>query len=1085
MGVKTFLEGWPVYRQLTGTDPLGRGAAVKSKVSDGLTSRNTEADKVVKSICPYCAVGCGQNVYVKDERVVQIEGDPDSPISRGRLCPKGSASLQLTTGDARMHEVLYRRPYGTEWERISLETAMDMVAERVLKTRAETFAWDTEDGQRVRRTMGIAHLGGATLDNEENYLIKKLLTALGVVQVENQARVCHSSTVAALGTSFGRGGGTTYLQDLQNSDCIVIEGSNFAEAHPVGFQWVMEAKARGAKVIHVDPRFSRTSALADVFVPIRAGTDIVWLGALIHYVLENEKYFREYVVNYTNAATLVSEDFRDTEDLDGVFSGLDREKHVYDTDSWQYSGVKATAASGSRDSQYDARTGTGKSVADAGRAESHGHGGPGPSDPPHRDETLQHPRTVFQVLRRHYSRYTPEMVEQVCGVPREQFERVAELITENSTRDRTTAFAYAVGWTQHTVGVQYIRTASILQLLLGNIGRPGGGILALRGHASIQGSSDIPTLFDLLPGYIPMPHAHLDETLRSFIEADSADKGYWANLDKYMISLLKAWWGASATEASDYAFDYLPRLTGSHSTYDTVQLQLKGECKGYFLMGENPAVGSANTKMQRLGMANLEWLVVRDFSLIESATWWKDGPEIESGELRTEEIGTEVFFFPAASHTEKSGSFTNTNRLLQWRFAAVEPAGDARSDLWFMYHLGRRIRQRLAGSTDERDRPVLDLTWDYPTTGSQDEPIGEAVLAEINGWDADGNPLSTYEDLKADGTTSCGCWIYCGVYKDGVNQAARRKPAKEQSWVSPEWAWAWPANRRTLYSRASADLDGNPWSPRKALVWWDEAEQKWTGHDTPDFPPTKAPSYRPGEDAHGVDAISGIDPFILQSDGKGWLYTPVGLVDGPMPAHYEPQESPYENLLYKQQSNPVRKAVESRHNRYAPTGSQPGAEVYPYVVTTYRVTEHFTAGGMTRWLPYLAELQPAMFVEVSPELAAERKLENAGWATIVTARGAIEARVLVTDRMSPLTVGGRVMHQIGMPYHWGPNGLTTGDAFNELSSISLDPNVHIQEVKALAADIRPGRRPRGAARLRYVEDFQRRAGVTASTGQES
>ena len=413
-----------------------------------------------------------------------------------------------------MHQVLYRRPYGTEWEPIDLETAMDMVAERVLKTRAETFTWDDEDGMRVRRTMGIAHLGGATLDNEENYLIKKLLTALGIVQVENQARVCHSSTVAALGTSFGRGGGTTYMQDLQNSDCIVIEGSNFAEAHPVGFQWVMEAKARGATVIHVDPRFTRTSALADVFVPIRAGTDIVWLGALINYVIENDKFFREYVVNYTNAATLVSEDFRDTEDLDGVFSGLDREKHVYDTDSWQYSGVKATAASGSRDSQYDSRTGEGKSLQAGGSAEAHGHGGPGPSETPHRDETLQHPRTVFQVLKRHYSRYTAEMVEQICGVPRDQFELVAQLITDNSNRDRTTAFAYAVGWTQHTVGVQYIRTASILQLLLGNIGRPGGGILALRGHASIQGSSDIPTLFDLLPGYIPMPHAHLEQTLR-------------------------------------------------------------------------------------------------------------------------------------------------------------------------------------------------------------------------------------------------------------------------------------------------------------------------------------------------------------------------------------------------------------------------------------------------------------------------------------------------------------------------------------------------------------------------------------------
>ena len=1084
MGVRTWIEGWPVYRQLTGSDPLGRGAAVRSPRTDALTSRTRDADRVVKSVCPYCAVGCGQNVYVKDEKVVQIEGDPDSPVSRGRLCPKGSASLQLTTGDGREHQVLYRRPHGTDWEPLDLDTALDMVVDRVLATREQTFRWETDDGRRVRRTLGIAGLGGATLDNEENYLIKKLFTALGIVQVENQARVCHSSTVAGLGTSFGRGGGTTYLQDLQNSDCILIEGSNFAEAHPVGFQWVMEAKARGATVIHVDPRFSRTSALADVYVPIRAGSDIAWLGGLINYVLEHDAYFHEYVVNYTNAATILREDFQDTEELDGLFSGFDPEQRSYDTGSWQYEGLEVTAASGERDVDYDARTGGADDSTQHGHAESHGFGGPGPGIGPHQDETLQHPRTVFQVLKRHYARYTPEMVERVCGVPQEQFERVARLLVENSGRDRTTAFAYAVGWTQHTVGVQYIRAASVLQLLLGNIGRPGGGILALRGHASIQGSSDIPTLFDLLPGYIPMPHAHLGEGFREFVEADRADKGYWANLEQYLVSLLKAWWGPAATAGNGWAFDYLPRITGSHSTYDTVLLQLDKQCKGYFLVGENPAVGSANTKMQRLGMANLDWLVVRDFALIESATWWKDGPEIESGELRTEDIGTEVFFFPAASHTEKSGSFTNTNRMLQWRFAAVEPEGDARSDLWFFYHLGRRIRARLAGSTDEKDRPVLDLTWDYPTEGPQDEPIGEAVLAEINGWDADGRPLSSYEQLKADGSTTCGCWIYCGVYADGVNQAARRKPWLDQSWVSPEWGWAWPANRRTIYSRASADPEGRPWSERKALVWWDEQQQRWAGHDTVDFPADRPPSYRPPEGATGVDALSGIDPFIMQSDGKGWLFTPVGLVDGPLPTHYEPQESPFPNALYGQQANPTRRAVRNKHNRYAPSGSEPGAGVFPYVVTTYRLTEHFTAGGMSRWQPYLAELQPEMFCEVSPELAAERGLENGGWATVVTARAAIEARVLVTERMSPLRADGRLVHQIGMPYHWGPNGLARGDAFNELSSVSLDPNVHIQEVKALTADIRPGRRPRGQDRLDLVEQYRQRAGVTESTGTE-
>jgi formate dehydrogenase major subunit len=1082
--LRTWIRDWPVYRQLTGDDPLGRGAAASSARTRALRARTATADRVVKSICPYCAVGCAQNVYVKDGAVVQIEGDPDSPVSRGRLCPKGSATLQLTTGDARRHEVLYRRPYAADWERLDLDTALDMVVDRVIATRRATWQQES-DGVRVNRTLGIASLGGATLDNEENYLIKKLFTALGVVQVENQARVCHSATVAGLGTSFGRGGATTFLQDLQNSDCIVIEGSNFAEAHPVGFQWVMEAKARGTKVIHVDPRYTRTSALADLHVPIRAGSDIAFLGGIVNHVLTHEADFREYVLAYTNASTIVGEDFRDTEDLDGIFSGLDEETGHYDTATWQYQGAEVQAASGERDEQYEERTGGGRSVSRAGGSESHGSGGAAIGGDPERDPTLRHPRCVYQILKRHYARYTPEMVEEVCGIPRDTFLDVCRTLVENSGPDRTSEFVYAVGWTQHTVGAQYIRTACILQLLLGNIGRPGGGIQALRGHASIQGSSDIPTLFNLLPGYLPMPHAHAHETLDAFIEAIRTDKGFWGDMRAYMVSLLKAYFGDAATADNDYCFDHLPRLTGSHSTYETVLAQLDGVCKGYFLLGENPAVGSANAAMQRLAMAKLDWLVVRDFSLIESATWWKDGPEIATGELRTEDIGTEVFFFPAAAHTEKAGSFTNTNRMLQWHHPAKEPDGEARSDLWFMYHLGRRIKERLKDSADPSDRPVRDLAWDYPTDGPLAEPVAEAVLAEINGRDADGAPLSAYTQLKDDGSTSCGCWIYCGVYADGVNQAARRKPHTEQDWVAAEWAWAWPANRRVLYNRASADPEGNPWSERKALVWWDPEQGRWTGHDVPDFVPDRAPSYRPPDGATGPDALRGDDPFIMQADGKGWLYAPAGLVDGPLPTHYEPQDSPVANPLYgRQQRNPVRQAFSREHNRFHPSGAEPGADVFPYVVTTYRLTEHFTAGGMTRWSPYLAELQPEMFCEISPELAAERGLEHTGWATVVTARGAIEARVLVTRRMAPLTAGGRTVHQIGLPYHWGPNGYTTGDAANELSAIALDPNVHIQEVKALSADIRPGRRPRGPELLDLLADYRRRAGITEHTGTE-
>ncbi len=836
-----------------------------------------------------------------------------------------------------------------------------------------------------------------------------------------------------------------------------------AECHPVGFQWVMEAKARGATVIHVDPRFTRTSAVADVHVPIRAGTDIAFLGGLVNHVLSNDLDFREYVVAYTNAAAILSEDFADTEDLDGLFSGFDPDSGSYDSSSWQYEGMKEAPAAGDRQVSAQGH--------EAGQSEKAGSGGPAVGGKPQRDETLQHPRCVFQVLKRHFARYTPEMVEQICGIDRRDFALVADALTRNSGPDRTSAVCYAVGWTHHSTGVQNIRTASILQLLLGNIGRPGGGIMALRGHASIQGSTDIPTLFNLLPGYIPMPHAdqHLD--LDTFVASDAGGTGFWGNMRAYTVSLLKSWWGDAATADNDFCFDYLPRLTGDHSTYPTVINQVEGRCKGYFLVGENPAVGSANGRLQRLGLANLDWLVVRDLVMIESATFWKDGPEIESGELRAQDIGTEVFFLPAAAHTEKSGSFTNTQRMLQWHHQAVQPPGDATSDLSFYYDLGRRIRAKLAGSTDELDRPLLDLTWDYPLD-EHGEPDAEAVLREINGTGADGAALAAYTELSDDGSTRCGCWIYCGVYADETNQAARRKPGQEQSWVAPEWGWAWPANRRILYNRASAAPDGTPWSERKKYVWWDADAGRWTGYDVADFIADRPPDHVPDENAKGPDAIGGQDPFIMQTDGKAWLFAPAGLADGPLPAHYEPFESPVPNPLYGQQHNPALQRVPNA------AGANPvnpaHSTVYPYVFTSYRLTEHHTAGGMSRGLPYLSELQPEMFVEVSPALARERGLSNGGWATVVTSRSAIEARVLVTERMRSLRIAGQRVEQVGLPYHWGGNGLSTGDSANDLVGLALDPNVHIQD-KVGTCDVRPGRRPRGPALRSFVEAHRRRA----------
>ncbi|ORV52103.1 formate dehydrogenase [Mycobacterium florentinum] len=857
---------------------------------------------------------------------------------------------------------------------------------------------------------------------------------------------------------------------MANADCIIIQGSNMAECHPVGFQWVEEAKARGARLIHVDPRFTRTSAVADKHVPIRAGSDVVLLGALINHVITNDLWFKEYVVAYTNAATLINENFRDAEDLGGLFSGFDPETGQYDPSSWAYA----------EQSDDQPESGVGDELGSGGAPLAHAR--------VQRDETLQHPRTVFQILKRHYARYTPEMVRDVCGISLADFDYLARSIVENSGRERTTCFAYAVGWTQHTLGAQFIRTATILQLLMGNVGRPGSGIMALRGHASIQGSTDIPTLFNLLPGYLPMPKAGTHDTLADYLDAvgSKQQKGFWANADAYTVSLLKAWWGGAAREDNDWAYDYLPRLSGPHGTYQTVMGMLDDEVEGYFLLGQNPAVGSAHGRMQRLGMAHLKWLVVRDLNLIESATWWKDGPEIASGELETEKIETEVFFFPAATHVEKAGTFTQTQRLIQWRHKALEPPGQCQSECEFFYELGKRIRARLAGSTDERDRPLLDLTWDYPTDEHGDID-GEAVLAEYNGHhltgpDA-GKPVSSFAELRADGSTASGCWIYAGVYANGVNQAARRVPHGGTGPSQSQWGWAWPADRRILYNRASADPDGNPWSERKRYIWWDAEQGRWVGDDVPDFPVDREPGSRPDPALGGPAALAGDDPFVMQADGKGWLFAPRGVVDGPLPTHYEPQESPVVNALYPQQQNPSRIIFPRKDNLSAPSAGEPGADVYPYVFTTYRLTEHHTAGGMSRWLPYLSELQPEMFCEVSPELAAERGLEPYGWATIISPRAAIEARVLVTERMNPLVIGGHTVHQIGLPYHWGvgSDAVVSGDAANDLLGVTLDPNVQIQESKAGSCDIRPGRRPQGADLLRLVAEYQSRSGATVET----
>ena len=842
-----------------------------------------------------------------------------------------------------------------------------------------------------------------------------------------------------------------------------------AEAHPVAFANVVKAKERGAKVIHVDPHYSRTSALANVYVATRAGSDIVFLGAIIHHLLETSSYFHDYVVPFTNAATLIRGDFGDTEDLDGLFSGFDPKTETYsDQSTWDYE----------RDAE--------------GR--------------PLTDPTLQHPRCVFQIMRRHFARYTPEMVEEVCGVSREQWFQVTQTLIENSGRERTSAICYAVGWTQQSKGVQIIRAAAIIQLLLGNIGRPGGGIMALRGHASIQGSTDVPTLYDLLAGYMPQPSAIVQpqpnfeqnpdaptgekrdtpsnvlsqQTLEEYINTSGQKTGWWSNFPAYIRSLLQAWYGEAANdEDGNCCYRWLPKIIGDHSHLATSYEMLDGKVRGYLLFGQNPAAGSTNSRMQRKALEQLDWMVVRDLYEVESAAFWYKqpgfGPDTEH--VDSSKIKTEIFLLPAAASTEKEGCFTNTQRLLQWRDKAVDPPGDARSDLWFVYHLGKRLKELYAGNAEPKNRPLQALTWDYdrkePEPGSRifDEPDTLLVLKEINGYyvrqpnqaDADNGTDHVYTlrdaphvpgfaALKSDGSTACGSWIYSGVYPEpGNNRAASRI---SDGYTFLQWGFSWPANRRILYNRASADPQGRPWSDRKKYVWWDEEQQKWTGVDVPDFPLNKPPNYIPPAGAIGMDAHSGSDPFIMKPDGKGWLFVPKGLMDGPLPAHYEAAESPVHNALYHQQSNPAAKYFRDRPDNRLAAVDDPN---YPIVITTYRLTEHHVSGPMTRWMPWLNALQPSLFAELSPELAAERNIQHGEWLIVSTPRGEIEARAMVTRRMRPLRISGRIVHQIGLPFHWGFQGKSTGSITNDLAHMVLEPNVSIEEAKAFTCNIRSGR----------------------------
>lgn len=858
----------------------------------------------------------------------------------------------------------------------------------------------------------------------------------------------------SLGASFGRGAATLAQWDVANSDCVLVMGSNMAENHPVAFRFVMEAKKRGAAVMHVDPRFTRTSAMADLYAPIRAGTDIAFLGGIIHHILEHDLWFREYALAYTNLSTIISAEFVSAEESeDGHFSGWHEDTQSYEgTDSWQYLDMLMPSALAEHyldtAEQFNERT-----------KELH-------ERPPERDDTLQHPNCVYQIMRRHYARYTPAMVEEVTGCPRDTFVDIANTLARNSGRGRTGVICYAVGWTHHSVGVQIIRAASIIQSLLGNIGRPGGGILALRGHASIQGSTDIPTLYNMLPGYMPQPHALRPQTsLRDYLDLEQVPTGWWHNFPKYFISLLKAWYGDAAKRENDFGYSWTPKIVGDHSQLPMTLAVKDGLIRGLFLMGQNPVIGTSNSTVVEEGLAKLDWLVVRDTTEIESANFWRKGNLVRDGKTRPEEIGVEIFLMPAALSGEKDGTFTNTHRLVQWHDRVVAPPGDSRSDLWFMVHLGHRLKRLYAGSKAAKDQPLLNLTLDYPLLGEDEEPSTEAVLKEINGYTVrDRKQVESFKDLKDDGSTACGCWLYCGVFpSDSLNKARERKPdVNGESGVHLGWAFAWPANRRTLYNRASADPSGRPWSERKKLVWWDADANSWKGDDAIDFEEDKAPDYEPDwkSKPEGMAAISGSDPFIMIPDGRAALFVTSGLKEGPLPTHFEPIETPVKDREGRQPANPAAKLWVRADNPLHHAGDAD----WPHVLTTYRLTEHHSGGAPTRAVPTTAELQPEAFVEISPELAEELNIANTEWVTVSTKRGAVEARALVTARIRPFEIDGRRVHQIGMPWHFGWEGYATGDIANVLTALVGDPNTSMHENKALTCALRKGRLRRESAR---------------------
>jgi formate dehydrogenase major subunit len=801
---------------------------------------------------------------------------------------------------------------------------------------------------------------------------------------------------------------TNHWRDIKNADLILINGANPAEAHPVGFQWFMRAKLdRGAKIVHADPRFTRTSAVADLYLRIRTGTDVAYFGGLINYVLQNNLFHDEYVRNYTNASFLVKNAYSFN---DGLFSGYNSAGRSYTIASWSY--------------QTDPATGYAM-----------------------RDPTLQDPQSVFQLMKTHYSRYTPEMVSSITGIPVADFNKVAQLVGEMGKPDKVMTIVYAVGLTHHTTGSQLIRSGAVLQLLLGNIGRPGGGMNAERGHANIQGNTDHAISWDILPGYLKIP-APGQKTIADYVAQSAAKKSdphswnfFGTNYGKFMTSLLKAWYGDAATKDNEFAFNFIPKPATNSSWMSIYDQALKGKMEGLILSGMTAASIGPDNNQVRDALANLKWLVIMDPLPTTSSEFWR-APGVDASQIKTE-----VFMVPNTHWIEKEGSFTNSGRWAQWKDRVLPPQGQSRDDHVVLADIFQRVKKLYQAQGGKFPDPILAATLNYQDPS---KPTLDELAKEINGKDlGSGHQMTSFANLKDDGTTTAGDWIYTGSYPDSGNLMKRRGGVQDPKindptgmGFYPNWAWSWPLNRRVLYNRASADLDGKPWDSARPGITWNGT--RWVG-DVPDYPATMDP--------HDPNAYL---PFIMNGEGVGRMFSN-GLVDGPLPEHYEPIESPVANPLHPNNSaSPVAFLYDKAAGRPDRFGT---AKEFPYIATSYRLTEH--EHYVTQHVPHLVQLQPRPFVEIPSELASQKGINSGDHVRVSSKRGKIEVLALVTKRLGPLTVAGQTVYQIGIPIHWGYVGLAAESdpskgrywLANALTPFVGDANARTPEFKAFLVNL--------------------------------